>query len=71
MAIPPAAVLNLRGHNEDRYTEPPLRLLQEMRSPHSRFKPYLDFMPGPNEVLSICKIPEEYLRYPCYLAAIG
>ncbi len=44
----------------DSYTEVAAVILAELKNPHSRFKPYMDIMPAPNEVLCLCNLPEAY-----------
>ncbi len=61
ISIPPEAILNVGGWQMvDSYTEVAALILAELKNPHSRFKPYMDIMPAPNEVLCLCNLQEEY-----------
>ncbi len=61
MSIPPTAILNVGGYaHVDTYTETAAHVLAELKNPHSRFKPYMDVLPAPDELLCLCNIPEAY-----------
>eukprot|EP00798_Chlamydomonas_sp_ICE-L_P002950 gene2950-12958_t len=61
MRIPGTAILSVGGSVKDNLeSEPIMRLLTELKDPDSKFKPYLDTLPRPDEISYIGNIPAEY-----------
>eukprot|EP00386_Alphamonas_edax_P007648 GDKI01025455.1.p1 GENE.GDKI01025455.1~~GDKI01025455.1.p1 ORF type:complete len:362 (+),score=121.69 GDKI01025455.1:210-1295(+) len=61
LSVPSSLILNLSG-GESSFLESTLRMLRELKlKDKSRFWPYIDSLPGPNEVLHSCNIDPHYL----------
>ncbi|EFJ50972.1 hypothetical protein VOLCADRAFT_103616 [Volvox carteri f. nagariensis] len=58
-AIPSATIMNTGSFNES-FAVPTLTVLRELKDPHSRFKPYVDMWPKPDELVNSCNMDLKY-----------